>query len=1049
MYFRGSIIGKLLKDTIFLVIMLVLTMGLGLPATAEESLTPSLIIPNPTAQMTDIQGNWAELQISDWVNKGLAQGYQDGTFKPDNSISRAEFMTLANRVFGYSAIIPANFSDVSDTDWFAEEVGKAKAAGYISGYPDGTVKPNEQVSRQEVAAMLAKITKLEIPADTSNLNNFADVDDIPEWSKGYISSVVNQGFMHGYPDQTYQAEKAISRAEAIVTLNNAMIATAPKITYDKAGIYGPATGVETLNGNVSINIAGVTLQNSKITGNLNLAAGIGEGEVTLKNVTVQGNTIIKGGGAHSVVLENCTLANITVDKAGVRVVASGNTSVTVVQLNSGATLVELSISGTGFETITLSQTIPANTPVTLEGNFNNVNVQTADVQLNIISGTVSNLQVAETAQGASLNIADNAKVGTLTLNSAATVTGKGSIETANVNASGSTIEQKPETLVNPSGVTVNIGTTPDTTGGTSSTQTVTISGIELTNTFGAFKISTNVVTTAENILSKVKVNGVALQSVEKRNQGADGTAWKAFVANPQKDTDYTITCELPFTISGTSIVRWSSTVSASAVTGVEAEDVGDNGNGSDLQVCFLQADGENQKIDSYRVMIVRSASASSFNLTSANAVTAAYYTVLDKTGADSYMLSMDGAKDTTGHSITNGIAYKVFVLSVADGSNATVNGLSTASNQITLTATPSGGGGGGDVIPPTFADTYPKLNNIGSQNVDLLVKANEGGKAYYVVLDDNDPLPTAAQVKAGLAANNVSVIHMGNANLSANTEAIISITGLNQNTAYDIYLVAEDTIQNLQNSALKIDLQTINPPDQSTANVSTPSNMTRRELINLTITGAKDLDGVALDGSVTVTVVSDKAGVAFNNPVNFTAGGATVSVPTGDAAPDFVIPTALGLHTLTVTIAGVTQSQTVSVTIADSAVDGSKSTAVITPALGPGTTSTITVTLRDTNNNLIANTTKNMKIVTIITDNNPANVETYTINEPYKTVGSTTNLNTTPTITSDNTPIDANGQYSFTVTLPNTIDVDDGVSVQVTQNQITKKIGGLFEYKEN
>ncbi len=441
---------KPISTIISLVLMIVLVLGLNMSVTAvEDGLIPTLTTTSPTVQPSDIQGNWAASQINDWVNKGLAKGYQDGTFKPANSITRAEFMTLANHAFGFSAAAPDKFSDVSSTDWFAGEVAKARAAGYISGYQDGTVRPNEQISRQEVASMLTRIAKLEITPDNTALNGFEDAGDIPEWSKGAISAVVNKGFMHGYPDQTYQATKNISRAEAIVTLDNAIsisaIASIDK-TYDKAGIYGPATGVETVNGNATISVAGITLQNIKITGNLTLAEGIGDGDVALKNVAVQGTSVIKGGGAHSVTLENCTLPSITISKDGVRVVASGSTSVNVVQLESGATLVETTSSGPGFETVTISEVVPAGAKVTLTGNFSNVNLEAPKVSLAVTSGTVAKLEVATKATGVSVNFASGVKVETLTLNSAVSFTGKGTIGTSKENVAGTTYEQKPTTV---------------------------------------------------------------------------------------------------------------------------------------------------------------------------------------------------------------------------------------------------------------------------------------------------------------------------------------------------------------------------------------------------------------------------------------------------------------------------------------------------------------------------------------------------------------------------------------------------------------------------
>ena len=219
-----------------------------------------------SAQPGDISGHWAENQISVWVNAGLISGYEDGTFKPNNSITRAEFAVLANKVCGYTASTPANFSDVKPTDWYYGEVSKAVAAGYISGYTDGTFRPNGIITRQEAAVMISRMLKL-VNTESTVLNTFTDANSIPQWSREAISAVVTKGYMKGYPDQTFQATKSMNRAEAVVVLDGSVgiKANTSTITYDKAGTYGPATGTTTFEGNVVISVPGVTLQNTVIT----------------------------------------------------------------------------------------------------------------------------------------------------------------------------------------------------------------------------------------------------------------------------------------------------------------------------------------------------------------------------------------------------------------------------------------------------------------------------------------------------------------------------------------------------------------------------------------------------------------------------------------------------------------------------------------------------------------------------------------------------------------------------------------------------------------
>lgn len=171
------------------------------------------------ATVNDITGHWAQEVIQKWLDKKLASGYTDGTFRPNNPITRAEFMILVNNVFGFTNEKDIAFTDVNEGQWFYDTVRKAVAAGYIEGYSDGSLKPNNSITREEVATIIAKIMKLEL--NSSKTEIFADKEKI-NWSKGYIGAVVNKGLMKGYPDGTFRPQNNITRAEALYALNNIM-----------------------------------------------------------------------------------------------------------------------------------------------------------------------------------------------------------------------------------------------------------------------------------------------------------------------------------------------------------------------------------------------------------------------------------------------------------------------------------------------------------------------------------------------------------------------------------------------------------------------------------------------------------------------------------------------------------------------------------------------------------------------------------------------------------------------------------------------------------
>jgi hypothetical protein len=99
-------------------------------------------------------------------------------------------------------------------------------------------------------------------------------------------------------------------------------------------------------------------------------------------------------------------------------------------LESGAVLVELNAIGEGFETVAVSQIVPADAEISLEGNYEKVEVAASSVKVAVTGGTVTEFKIAETANGAAISVADSAKLTTLTLDAAVTVTGKGIIENA-------------------------------------------------------------------------------------------------------------------------------------------------------------------------------------------------------------------------------------------------------------------------------------------------------------------------------------------------------------------------------------------------------------------------------------------------------------------------------------------------------------------------------------------------------------------------------------------------------------------------------------------
>lgn len=409
----------------------------------------------------DYDTHWAKAEIEAAMLSGVSKGYPDGSFKPDKSITRAEFFSLVNNSFGFTTISTASYSDVSNDAWYAPVIAKAQAAGYISGYPDGSIHPNGNITREEAATIVSRIKLLTAKSDSLT---FSDASSIASWSKLAIIAVFEAKIMSGYPDGSFKPQAQLKRAEALVTVNNTFKFAGPikptDIVYDKAGTYGSATETVTIEGSVFIKAAGVTLQNTIIKGNLTIAKEVGNGDVTLKSVVVQGNTYVNGGGQNSIYFVDVTTGKVYVlkDDGPVRIVVSGRSAIKELFAGSDVKLEKSNLTGVGFQAITVEKTAGGGIDITLVG-------------INCDSVTIL-------AEGVTLNVDASSVVGVLRVDAKnTTMKGTGVITTAYINAGGVTFEKSPTTIVTAPGVaaptiTPPVVTPPPVTGGGGTTDPV-------------------------------------------------------------------------------------------------------------------------------------------------------------------------------------------------------------------------------------------------------------------------------------------------------------------------------------------------------------------------------------------------------------------------------------------------------------------------------------------------------------------------------------------------------------------------------------------------
>ncbi len=165
----------------------------------------------------DANGHWAESEIAYLESLGLVSGYQDGTFGVNNSITRAEVATVITNQMGLSPQA-ANFPDVSASHWANGNIGAVVAASIMEGYPDGTFKPDQPMTRAEVAKVLTIAHQLSSSATTPT---FSDVGS-SHWSFIYVEALAKNYITIGYPDGTFKPNNTMIRAEFAVFMARAL-----------------------------------------------------------------------------------------------------------------------------------------------------------------------------------------------------------------------------------------------------------------------------------------------------------------------------------------------------------------------------------------------------------------------------------------------------------------------------------------------------------------------------------------------------------------------------------------------------------------------------------------------------------------------------------------------------------------------------------------------------------------------------------------------------------------------------------------------------------
>ena len=747
------------------------------------------------------------------VEWGVMRGDLEGNLNEDNYITRAEFSTMVNRAFGYDKTGPTPFRDVPENSWYAEDVGIAYNVGYIAGTSATTFSPNDNVTREQAALILARILMLQPQVGENTM--FTDSRTMENWSRGYIASVAQQGLISGYPDGRFGPKDNLTRGQAAIILVNAL-----GTPLMEAGDYT----LGSVWGNVTITQSGTTLRNTVIGGDLYITEGVDLGHVTLENVTVLGKIVVCGGGVSeggedSIILRNVTAPELLVDNLDNHLLSlkvEGDGKIDQAYVRTSAYLADNTVDGCGIAKITMDG--EEDEALTLAGNVKEVINKAPNTSVSLASGQADTITVDENAVGSTLDIAAGSRVDNVNLDTGVDVTGGGDIGKLTVNSDGSTVAMLPDQITIRPGITANInGEVMDSAAAAESSADPRLYA-------GYPKMKDLAPTSGTAVFSANKKGTVywALTAV------TDGSVTADELVNPSAYNPKVVK-------SGTVSLTGSGKEGTSSISGLTSDGsyylsavfVDARENRSPLKVIsFTTPDNTKPDFASGYPYLSKITKNSAQVTTMATKSCRLYWAVLPKgasapTANDFKANAVSGNLGFGSTDVVKNMAYSFDVNNVPLKELESYdlylwltdvdNGQSSAVKKLSFTTV--------DGTPPVF-NTEPTINKVDKTSVGLYANLNEAGTLYWVVVAQGEEYPKPMVGQSGAVdwtsdtakiqvANGMNGIKSGKVSMTEGKDVSFTVSGLETEKAYDLYYVAQDKAGNYTVSIGKITIHTL------------------------------------------------------------------------------------------------------------------------------------------------------------------------------------------------------------------------------------------------
>ena len=384
----------------------------GLSLVLSLSLAFSLMAVGASAEeFADMPNGWSRDAVASAVENGLLRG-NDGKLDPAGLLTRAQLATVIVRAFRATAEADlSGFTDVKAEDWYYSALARAKGMAVMNGTSGSTMSPDRPISRQEVFVLLARALKL-ADGKAETLNAYKDAESVGAWAVGGTAAMVSAGYVSG-SDGYLLPTANITREQFAQILYNIF-----STYYQTAGVY-----TNDVNGSLLVNTPDVVIKDAKIAGDLVVGDGVGEGDLTLENVSIGGRLVVRGGGVNSIHIKGSAISSVVIGKenGAVRVVADSSSKVEYINIADGKddVIIEGKVNTIAVE----NEAVPV---ILKNATVDTLQVNGDKTEISLVGKTdVKTLDVAKDAEGVKLNKEKSTTVGTLNTESDITVTGEG------------------------------------------------------------------------------------------------------------------------------------------------------------------------------------------------------------------------------------------------------------------------------------------------------------------------------------------------------------------------------------------------------------------------------------------------------------------------------------------------------------------------------------------------------------------------------------------------------------------------------------------------